>query len=307
MKKIISSIVLLLSVLSCTNLAINSLDILGNNLVQDKGEFLKSLVSTYRLIDTVDAKYGYTLDSYKYKNALFHNYKKKESKNALIYVHGGAFVITDILSNYYTMMEDMLEKSQKNYEILMLDVKGDKYPSQSQELDDLLEYALKKYDKIVIMGDSSGGNVILSNILKRRDEKKILPNGIVLLSAWADLTNTVPSRIDRFESDILIGKKTTKLLNDNPYIKDVKDRKNPYVSPVFASFHKFPKTLLQVGSREVLFDDTRLIYENMIRMGVDAKMEIYPDMIHVFQLFNFFDETPRARANIVKFMESIYD
>ena len=52
--------------------------------------------------------------------------EKKESKNVLIYFHGGAFVIDTIKGLYFKMNEQILDKSSQNYEILMVDLKGKK-------------------------------------------------------------------------------------------------------------------------------------------------------------------------------------
>lgn len=305
MKKILYSI-FLLSLLSCTKLTLNALDVLSNDIIIDKDRFLKNIVYTYELIDTVDAKYGYTLQPYKYKNVLFYNYKKNDSKNVLIMFHGGAFVIHNIPSIYYSMQESILENTKKDYEIILVDLKGKKYPSQSLELESVLQYAFMKYEKVVVMGDSSGGNVVLSTLLKRRDENKKMPNGIILISPWTDLTNTVKSRKTKFYSDILFGKKYPKLMFNNPYIEDVENKYNPYVSPVYGKYHNFPKTLIQCGENELLLDDSVELYNNMKNVGVDVKLEIYEDMIHDFQLFTIFDKTSVARKNISKFLERIY-
>ena len=240
------------------------------------------------------------------KDTLFFNYKKKDSKNVLVYVHGGAFYIRTVNSFYYTMNEKILENCPKDYEIILLDYKGLKYPEQNKELENVLDYVQKRYDRIVLMGDSSGGNLILSQILKRRDEHKKLPDGLVLLSPWTDLTNTVKSRKDNFTKDVLFGKTYPKLLLNNPYIEDVKDKTNPYISPVYGDYHNFPKTLIQCGSTELLLDDSRIVYENMKENKVDAKLEIYDNMVHVFQLFGIFDRTDEALKNVSKFLGGIY-
>ena len=143
MKRIKMLLVLLL-LSSCTSLTIKSLDILSNDIVQDKDQFLKNILYAYSLIETIDKKYGYTLVPYKYKDTLFFNYKKKDSKNVLVYVHGGAFYIRTVNSFYYTMNEKILENCPKDYEIILLDYKGLKYPEQNKELENVLDYVQKK-------------------------------------------------------------------------------------------------------------------------------------------------------------------
>lgn len=307
MKRIKMLLVLLL-LSSCTSLTIKSLDILSNDIVQDKDQFLKNILYAYSLIETIDKKYGYTLVPYKYKDTLFFNYKKKDSKNVLVYVHGGAFYIRTVNSFYYTMNEKILENCPKDYEIILLDYKGLKYPEQNKELENVLDYVQKRYDRIVLMGDSSGGNLILSTLLKRRDENKPLVDGIVLLSPFTDLSNKVKSRVNKFDDDILFGVSWhPRYLNNNPYVSEVKDLTNPYVSPVYGDYYNFPKTLIHYGANEILSDDSILVYNNMIKNRVDARIKGYKNMQHNFQLFNIFKETNDSINKISRFLEEIYN
>lgn len=309
MKKILKIFIVFLSLISlnsCSKLTVNGLRFLSRNVINDRDKFLKNIVYIHGLVETIDAKKGYTLKLYEYKGVKFYNYRKKESKNVLIYFHGGAFVIDTIKGLYFKMNEQILDKSPQNYEILMVDLKGKKYPDQSVELEKVLEYAFSKYDKVVVAGDSSGGNVVLSTLLKRRDENMKLPQGIFLLSPWTDLTNNAPSRRFNFKKDALFGEAYPKLLVDNPYIEDVKNRKDPYVSPIYGNYKNFPKTLIQYGSDEILSDDSKFVYNAMKTSGVDVKLEEYEGMIHVFQLFPMLDKRDEALKNISNFLGEIY-
>lgn len=309
MKKILKIFIVFLSIISlnsCSKLTVNGLRFLSRNVINDRDKFLKNIVYIHGLVETIDAKKGYTLKLYDYKGVKFYNYRKKGSKNVLIYFHGGAFVIDTIKGLYFKMNEQILDKSSQNYEILMVDLKGKKYPDQSVELEKVLEYAFSNYDKVVVAGDSSGGNVVLSTLLKRRDENKKLPQGIFLLSPWTDLTNNAPSRRFNFKKDALFGEAYPKLLVDNPYIEDVKNRKDPYVSPIYGNYKNFPKTLIQYGSDEILSDDSKFVYNAMKTSGVDVKLEEYEGMIHVFQLFPMLDKRDEALKNISNFLGEIY-
>lgn len=42
---------------------------------------------------------------------------------------------------------------------------------------------------VVVAGDSAGGNMALSLVLKLKEQKRILPRGLVLMSPWTDLTS----------------------------------------------------------------------------------------------------------------------
>lgn len=306
-KKIFLIIFLNFTLLSCSILKIT--DILINNVITNKEKVIDIYDTVDKLINTVDYKPGYSINAYKFRNTVFYRYRKKDSKNALVYVHGGAFRVEYIKSAYFKFNERILENTKNsNYEILLVDYKGKKYPSQSIEVNNVIDYALNHYDKVVIMGDSSGGNLILSTLLKRRDENKPLVDGIVLLSPFTDLSNKVKSRVNKFDDDILFGVSWhPRYLNNNPYVSEVKDLTNPYVSPVYGDYYNFPKTLIHYGANEMLSDDSILVYNNMIKNKVDARIKGYKNMQHTFQLFNIFKETNDSINKISRFLEEIYN
>jgi epsilon-lactone hydrolase len=71
---------------------------------------------------------------------------------------------------------------------------------------------------------------------------------------------------------------------------------DPLASPLFANLQGLPPLLLQVGDRETVLDDSTRFAAKARESGGDVQLEIYDDMIHVFQ--QFADELPEARDAI---------
>lgn len=46
-----------------------------------------------------------------------------------------------------------------------------------------------------------------------------------------------------------------------------------------------PPTLIQVGGREILRDDSTRLHQNLQAAGVPAVLQTWPEMWHVFQMF----------------------
>jgi acetyl esterase/lipase len=63
------------------------------------------------------------------------------------------------------------------------------------------------------------------------------------------------------------------------------DPKQPLASPLYANLQGLPPLLMQVGDAEVLLDDTTRVAEKAKAVGVDVTVEVYPEMMHIFQLF----------------------
>jgi acetyl esterase/lipase len=62
------------------------------------------------------------------------------------------------------------------------------------------------------------------------------------------------------------------------------DPRNPHASPLFADLAGLPPIYLQVGGDETLLDDSRQFAERASKVGVEARVEVFPEMLHTFQM-----------------------
>lgn len=138
--------------------------------------------------------------------------------------------------------------------------------------------------KIALAGDSAGGGLVLGTLLRARDAGLPLPACAVLFSPWTDMTGeseTVRSNdgrcaLFRPENIEEFGKA---YLGDAP-------ADEPYVSLVFADLGGLPPMLLQVGSTELLLDDSRRVHEKILASGGSSRLEVFGDVPHCWQMFD---------------------
>lgn len=154
---------------------------------------------------------------------------------------------------------------------------------------------------VILTGDSAGGNLALSLTLRLKEEGRLLPRGLVLLSPWTDLTSSGKSFQTRAELDPVL---------DSTYIDRMvsayaegQDLRNPYISPLFGHFEGFPPVYIQVGDNEILLSDSKRLHQAFVEANVSVKMDIYPGMWHVFQM----SPVKAARDAMDKNAEFIYD
>ena len=140
-------------------------------------------------------------------------------------------------------------------------------------------------ERIVIAGDSAGGGLTLATLVALRDRGLPLPAGAVTLSAWSDLAQTGESMVTRDALDPSVHRELCQLMADT-YLAGG-DPRDPLASPLYADLAGLPPLLMQVGTREVLMDDTTRVTERARAAGVDVTVEEYDDMFHVFQLMAF--------------------
>ena len=88
------------------------------------------------------------------------------------------------------------------------------------------------------------------------------------------------------------------------YVPDSTNRQNPYISPVFGDFTGLPRTLILVGDREILLDDSRKVGEKAKTAGVDIEVDIWPGMFHDWWLFGA--SVPESKQCLRKVAEWIH-
>ncbi len=134
---------------------------------------------------------------------------------------------------------------------------------------------------IAFAGDSAGGGLAAATLLKARDEGLPMPAAAALLSPWTDLAMTGESATANAELDLIIPvvppeSTVTRFLGDG-------DRRDPYASPLYGDLSGLPPLYLQVGSHEMLLDDSTRFMQKAVSAGVDARLDIFPEMQHVHQ------------------------
>ena len=226
--------------------------------------------------------------------------------HAILYLHGGAYVICSP-ATHRGLAGKIAHASKAR--LLLIDYRlAPEYPFPSALDDSLAAYQWllsKNYspDHIIIGGDSAGGGLTLATALALRDRHEKMPGALFLLSPWTDLTFSGDSIHSRAKRDPLLEFKDHGWLveayaNGHPLT-------HPYISPIFADLHGLPPTFIQVGTEEILYDDSSRLEQKAHHAGVNVTLEPWPGMWHVFQAFApYVPESQLAINNIGNFIIS---
>jgi epsilon-lactone hydrolase len=154
--------------------------------------------------------------------------------------------------------------------------------------------------QIVVAGDSAGGSLTLSIILKIRDAGLPLPAAAVALSPGTDLTDFAACELDIDETDPFISlgglDKVIAMYLPNQLLAS-----SPLVSPVLGDFTGFPPLAIHSGSREILYPQSVRAVENAKKAGVDAILTTWKDMPHAHPALHWLPESTQAIAMIGEF------
>jgi epsilon-lactone hydrolase len=211
-----------------------------------------------------------------------------DPSRVLLYFHGGGYCSGSILSHRRLVTEAGRAAKARTLAIEYRLAPEHPFPAA---LDDaltawrFLKQAGIATEYIAIGGDSAGGGLTVALINQLRDAGERIPACAWLISPWTDLTLSGSTLTTKEDVDPIIHKAYLAELADAYLSPDV-DREDARVSPLFADLRGLPPTLIQVGSCETLLDDSTRFAAAAGAAGVAVTLEIWPDMIHAFPMWN---------------------
>jgi acetyl esterase/lipase len=138
-------------------------------------------------------------------------------------------------------------------------------------------------DHIAIAGDSAGGGLTIATLMLLRDRGVPLPVAAVPISPWTDLSLSGDTMRTLADVDPMVSEAGLRRMAE--WFLAGTDARDPIASPLFADPQGLPPLFVMVGECETLLDDSRGFADRAQQAGVDCRLEVYPEMIHVFPAF----------------------
>jgi len=155
-----------------------------------------------------------------------------------------------------------------------------------------------------VLGDSAGGNLALAVAVAARDRRLPLPARVAMISPFADLTFSGPSIEQRRDSDPYVTRALLESMAAD-YLGD-SDPADPRCSAVFSDLKGLPPLLIQVGDKEILYDDAARIRDRALTAGVDVTFESWEHGIHVWPVYiaSGLPESAQAIEHLAAFLKA---
>ncbi|MDG1525382.1 MAG: alpha/beta hydrolase [Candidatus Thalassarchaeaceae archaeon] len=234
--------------------------------------------------------------------------KKNTQQNIIfVYLHGGGYCIGSSRTTHRIGLSNLAKTT--SCIIHSIDYRLAPTHPYPAALDDATEawkaiVADNPESQIILSGDSAGGGLSLALMMRLRDEGFRLPDAAVLFSPWADLTCSSKTYKTLAKADPMIHPAIPNHCAGH-YVPDSVDRNSPYVSPIFGDFKGLPRTLILVGGKEILLDDSRIVGEHAVAAGADFEVDIWPNMFHDWWLFGpFIPETKQCLLKVADWIHS---
>jgi monoterpene epsilon-lactone hydrolase len=136
---------------------------------------------------------------------------------------------------------------------------------------------------IAVSGDSSGGGLSVTAMLRAREQGLPLPAALMLLSPWVDMELTGDSYESNREKDGFFYREVVQGLVAMFLSKGFSPR-DPFVNPLHADLVGLPPMYIQAGGDETLLDDSRKLAAHARSAHVEVRLDVFPEQQHTFQM-----------------------
>ncbi|WP_036500491.1 alpha/beta hydrolase [Nocardia aobensis] len=223
----------------------------------------------------------------------------------ILYFHGGGFVFGSP-DTAMTLTGNLVRKT--GFRALSVDYRlAPEHPFPAAIADTVGAYRAlldsgTQPSAIAFAGDSAGGGLTITTALAARDAGLPLPAAIVAFSPGLDMTRTGASMETKAGIDPVFTRAS--LDHTGAMYLAGQDAEQPLLSPaVSADLTGFPPILLQVGTNEMLLDDSTRLAARARDAGVDVILDVTADVPHVFQSFTgILDEADEALDRAAHFL-----
>ena len=209
------------------------------------------------------------------------------SDGALLYVHGGGYVIGSLDSHRHLVSE---AGRAAGCWALALDYRlAPEHPFPAPVEDSVAAYRYLlargiKPGRIAIAGDSAGGGLVVAAMVAIREAGLPQPGCGWCISPWVDMEMTGETMTSKSAADPMVQRDGVSEMA-RLYLSGA-DPRSPLAAPLYADLSGLAPLLIQVGAAETLLDDAIRLAKLAGAADVYVELQIWPEMVHVWPLFH---------------------
>ncbi|MDO4219369.1 MAG: alpha/beta hydrolase [Synergistaceae bacterium] len=227
-----------------------------------------------------------------------------ETERIILYLHGGAYIFG--IEPSQIMFCDRLS-SKLNATVIMplynLAPQGN-YRDAYKLLHEVYGELQKKNIKnkpVCIVGDSSGGGLALGFVMDLKAKSKKLPDKMVLLSPWLDVTMSNPENARYEAKDLMLSRYG--LIECGKMWAAGDDRTDYRISPINGSVSGLPSTLITVATAEIFYPDIQKLFQIYKENKQSCTLIEGQGLFHVFPIMSPIPEAIEVQKLIFDFIK----
>ncbi|RNA72325.1 alpha/beta hydrolase [[Curtobacterium] plantarum] len=259
----------------------------------------RSTAATLKIIPELRKNLGVTVSEEKMGGVPVYEIKPagyRDSEKVVLYIHGGGFVYNPGITG---TPEAIIMAAFTGYRVISVDYRmppSHPYPAALDDVFSVYKALISQQSpgSVAVFGTSAGGGLVMSLLLKAKNEKVALPAVAGLGTPWMDLTpgggGDTMNTLEWVDNTLISGRgyiaRSALLYADGHSLKD------PYISPLFGDFTGLPPVIIISGTRDLFLSQCVLTQRKLREAGNIASLQLWDGMSHA-QYDNY--QAPESR------------
>ena len=229
----------------------------------------------------IDKKYEVVRQNVQGREVITFDQDFSQGNQHLIFFHGGGYIF-EISLIHWKFLDRLADRNENRTTVINYPLSPEStYRETFEMLLESYELLAKTYpkDEFVIMGDSAGGGLALAFIqeLVRRDFRP-LPNQVLLLSPFLDMTLSNPDMENTEPLDVILSREFLNFCAEVYAGGD--DKEQEWLSPINGSFNNLPDTAVFYSTHEMFYADCLKLKNNVKTANSTFHFFEYENMPH---------------------------
>lgn len=230
---------------------------------------------------------------------------KQDEDKVLVYMHGGAFTLGSTSHLYQIFAPISHEAGCIAYSIEYPLAPEKPFPQGLESCFAVFKEVIKKVNpkNVVLLGDSSGGNLVLGTLLKAQKEKLPMPAAVGLYSPEAE----AQKKGDTYYTHEGISPKLNYELSLQPSLQVYApntDLSHPLISPINGEFSKkTPPIITFTGTRDLFLSTCARLDTKLSRLGIESVLKVKEGMWHGYQEMGELEESRETASELANFFK----
>jgi acetyl esterase/lipase len=199
----------------------------------------------------------------------------------VIYLHGGSYV-NPLVSAHWAIVRELVMRADARVTVPLYGLAPEYTVDDAFPLLDgvFAQVVADAAGEVILAGDSAGGGLALAYCLSRRDSGERLPERLLLIAPWLDITVSNPEAALIEKRDPMLA--IPGLRAAGKLWAGERGLENPSVSPIFARLRGLPRMLVVQGGRDIAAADVRVLHDRVTAGGGEIELVYSANAFHVF-------------------------
>lgn len=210
----------------------------------------------------------------------------------ILYFHGGGFVVGSVKTR--RMFTSYLA-DKAGYDVVAVEYRlapEYPYPAAPEDCFNVYRELLKEYKtgNIVLLGESAGGNLVLSVLLKIKSAGLPMPAAALCIAPCVQFDRTLPSYTENRRTEAMVDNLSEEVLDTYLQSKDLQRAKDPIFAPYYGDFSNCSPICLWASESEVLRDDSLILFKKLRVSGHNCRLYLRKKAIHTWLIIPYIPE-----------------